>query len=83
MASMSCGPSRLMVKTVTWGLQIICIDVLPLQFFPCHFLAPTWSDERAHFIRAQWGIGHGRRRYQYSPTLKSWDCLATDPLREL
>src|SRR6516164_9892807 len=30
------------------GRQIICIDVLPLQFFPCHFLAPTWSDETAH-----------------------------------
>src|SRR6516165_3998765 len=30
------------------GRQIICIDVLPLQFFPCHFLAPAWSDEKAH-----------------------------------
>src|SRR6516162_5104076 len=30
--------------------QIICIDVLPLQFFPCHCLAPTWSDEKAHSI---------------------------------
>jgi hypothetical protein len=23
------------------GRQIICIDVLPLQFFPCHCLAPN------------------------------------------
>src|SRR5436190_21416096 len=30
--------------------QIVCIDVLPLQFFPCHCLAPTWSDEKAHSI---------------------------------
>src|SRR5215472_13275156 len=28
------------------GRQIICIDVLPLQFFPCHCLAPAWSDEK-------------------------------------
>src|SRR5438128_5534412 len=27
------------------GRQIICIDVLALQFFPCHCLAPAWSDE--------------------------------------
>src|SRR6516225_6144953 len=26
--------------------QIICVDVLPLQFFPCHCLAPAWSDEK-------------------------------------
>src|SRR4029453_15961592 len=29
------------------GRQIICIDVLPLQFFPCHCLAPAWSDEKS------------------------------------
>src|SRR5262245_40443762 len=28
------------------GRQIICIDVLPLQFFLCHFLAPAWLKER-------------------------------------
>src|SRR6478672_2967395 len=28
------------------GRQIICFDVLPLQFFPCHCLAPAWSDEK-------------------------------------
>src|SRR5262245_5389329 len=28
------------------GRQIIYIDVLPLQFFPCHCLAPAWSDEK-------------------------------------
>src|SRR6516165_4240751 len=28
------------------GRQIICIDVLPLQFFACHGLAPAWSDEK-------------------------------------
>src|SRR6266571_7477536 len=33
------------------GRQIICIDVLPFQLFPCHCLAPTWSDEKADLIR--------------------------------
>jgi hypothetical protein len=34
-------------ETITFR-QIICIDVLPLQFFPCPCLAPAWSDEKAH-----------------------------------
>src|SRR6516162_4483286 len=31
------------------GRQIICIDVLPLQFFLCHCLAPAWLKERNAF----------------------------------
>src|SRR6516225_5232923 len=34
------------------GRQIIGMDVLPLQFFPCHCLAPAWSDEKGTLIRA-------------------------------
>src|SRR6478672_13443029 len=33
------------------GRQIICIDVLPLQFFPCHCLPPAWSDGKGKLSR--------------------------------
>src|SRR5258708_40106595 len=35
------------------GRQIIRVSVLPLQFFPCHCLAPAWSDEKASSAERQ------------------------------
>jgi hypothetical protein len=38
-------------------LRRICIDVLPLQFFPCHCLAPAWSDGKRQTPSSVRGTG--------------------------
>src|SRR5215831_7627937 len=48
--------NHLIERLLHLGRQIICIDVLPLQFFPCHCLAPAWSDEK--------GIRYSSQRHQ-------------------
>src|SRR5262249_28763724 len=42
------------------GRQIICIDVLPFQFFPCHIFSPPWSDEKGTLHAGpNGGLAHG------------------------
>src|SRR5215831_14942169 len=67
------------------GGQIICIDVLPLQFFPCHGLAPAWSDEKAQpYLRPNGGLAQANGetniliiRRTGTGLANSWQVVAT------